>query len=382
MAPRTRSVFTAEREPNPSRVENVPLTTALPAEGSPTTTISDSDLAAMQATVERLTRYKQLQEQLATLRSEIPGLTPTDPLPTRRRYHGDNSDDEREIKLKNIPTFSLDFNLQKRQEWLLDLAQQFDGAQKKYHDDRKKILGALCYMEPICRQRWYRHIEEKGSNHLRDMREDWPYFKDWTLTLIKNAASLESEVMGQLERIHQLKDEDPREFHARLDTLEQHFPRAAEKERALTYFAKLQYDLQNTIRRHIIRLPKTREEMIDIAYHFWDLERTEASRKRKRTERSPDPQRKKTDNQEPSQKPPGASRKNYKNPKGGYRKGRSNKDSASKDGLNPIGEDGKRNRCYICGSEEHYSNKCPNPPKEDEPAKAQSALQGNDSETD
>lgn len=392
MAPRTRSVSNAGREPNPSRVENVTPTTALPAEGSSTgtTTISDSDLAAMQATVERLTRYKQLQEQLAILRSEISKLTPTEPLPTRRRYRGDNSGDEREIRLKNIPTFSLDFNLQKRQEWLLDLAQQFDGAQKKYHDDRKKILGALCYMEPICRQRWYRHIEEKGSNHLRDIREDWPYFKDWTLTLIKNAASLESEVMGQLERIHQLKDEDPREFHARLDTLEQHFPRAAEKERALTYFAKLQYDLQNIIRHHIIRLPETREEMIDITYHFWDLERTEASRKRKRTERSPDPQRKKTNtqdskktgNQEPSQKPPGASRKNYKHPRGGYRKGRNHKDSPPKDGLNPIGEDGKRNRCYICGSEEHYSNKCLNPSKDDKPVKVQSALQGNDSETE
>ena len=392
MAPRTRSISTVEREPNPSRVEHVTPTTALPAEGSPTgtTTISDSDLAAMQATVERLTRYKQLHEQLATLRSEISGLIPTEPLPTRRRYRGDDSDDEREIKLKNIPTFSLGFNLQKRQEWLLDLAQQFDGAQKKYHDDRKKILGALCYMEPICRQRWYRHIEEKGSTHLRNMREDWPYFKDWTLTLIKNAASLESEVMGQLEKIHQLKDEDPREFHARLDALEQHFPRVAEKERALTFFAKLLYDLQDTIRLHIIKLPETREEMIDVAYHFWDIQRTEASRKRKRTERSPDPQRKKTntqdikktDSQEPSQKPPGASRKNYKNPKGGYRKGRNNKDSPSKDGLNPIGEDGKRSQCFKCGSEEHYSRRCPKPPMDDEPAKAQGALQGNDSETE
>ena len=118
MAPRTRSVSNAGREPNPSQVENVTPTTALPAEGSPTgtTTISDSDLAAMQATVERLTRYKQLQEQLAILRSEISELTPTEHLPTRRRYRGDNSDDEQEIRLKNIPTFSLDFNLQKRQE--------------------------------------------------------------------------------------------------------------------------------------------------------------------------------------------------------------------------------------------------------------------------
>lgn len=80
--------------------------------------------------------------------------------------------------------------------------------------------------------------------------------------------------MGRLNRACQRKDEDPREFHARLDTLEQHFQRRAEKERALSYSAKLRYDLQVTICRHIIKLPEIREEMIDVAYHFWDLEKT------------------------------------------------------------------------------------------------------------
>uniref|UniRef100_UPI0019D003E7 hypothetical protein n=1 Tax=Blastococcus litoris TaxID=2171622 RepID=UPI0019D003E7 len=71
-----------------------------------------------------------------------------------------------------------------------------------------------------------------------------------------------------------------------------HFPRSAEKERALSYFAKLQYDLQSAIRRHVIKLPEIREEMIDLAYHFWDLEKTEQARKRKRTDKLTKPLRK------------------------------------------------------------------------------------------
>jgi hypothetical protein len=165
-----------------------------------------------------------------------------------------------------------------------------------------------------------------------------------------------------------MKDEDPREFHARLDTLERYFPRVAEKERALSFFAKLLYDLQDDIRRHIIKLPETREDMIDIAYHFWDLNRSESNRKRKRTENTEESPRKKNQS---SQKPQDTKTKS------GTSKG-----TPTKDRLNPIGDDGKRNRCFNCGSEKHYSNKCPEPKKDQPTATAQNTLQGNDSETD
>lgn len=332
----------------------------------------DANLAATQATIEKLQRLKDLQDQVETLKSQLTGRNQGENLLDPYRELSDPSGRGQDIKLKNIPTFTLNSSLQQRQEWLLDLQQQFEGDLRRYHDGRTQILGALSHMDTTCRQRWYRHVDEKSPNSQRNLKEDWPYFKDWTLTLIKNAASLESEVMGQLEKARQYKEEDPREFHARLDTLERHFPRVAEKERALSFFAKLLYDLQNDIRRHIIKLPETREEMIDIAYHFWDLQRSETNRKRKRTETTEESPRKKDSNQTPKGPQENRKPRQPRNSKGTYTKGR----------LNPIGDDGKRNQCFNCGSEKHYSNKCPDPPKEKTTATVQSTLQGNDSETD
>jgi DNA repair exonuclease SbcCD ATPase subunit len=352
--------------------EENPITDAIPPT-VPVQNITDLDanLAATQATIEKLQRLKDLQDQVETLKSQLMGRNPDEALSSPYRDLYDPSGRGQDIKLENIPTFTLNSSLQQRQEWLLDLQQQFEGDRRRFHDDRTQILGALSYMDTTCRQRWYRHVDEKALTLQRNPKEDWPYFQDWTLTLIKNAASLESEVMSQLEKARQQRDEDPREFHARLDTLERHFPRIAEKERALSFFAKLLYDLQDEVRRHIIKLPETREEMIDIAYHFWDLQRSEANRKRKRTESTEERSRKK-DSYQNSQ---------TTNMKRGW-KPKTDKDTPTKTRLNPIGENGKRNQCFNCGSEKHYSNKCPDPLKDQPTAAAQSVHQGNDSETD
>lgn len=381
MVPRTRSTPVSETEPGPSRITEESSSTQTEAPPPTSRTQLDINLAATQDTIQKLQRYKDLQEQLATLESEIALRHPNASFQTTRRNPHEFYDQDQEIKFKNIPTYTLNYSLQKRQEWLLDLQQMFEGAPKRYHDGRTQILGALNHMDTTCRQRWYRHIDEKATDSQRGLKEDWLYFKEWTLTLIKNAASLETEVMGQLERAFQHREEDPREFHARLDTLEQHFPRLAEKERALAYFAKLRYDLQNTIRRHVIKLPETREEMIDVAYHFWDLDLTESTRKRKRPERSPDPSRKRTATETSPPESSRARKRSPQNPRGGYRKPRKDQGSTSKPRLNPVGENGKRNQCFNCGSEEHYSNKCPKP-QNNQPATIQSARQGNDSETE
>jgi hypothetical protein len=265
MVPRTRSTPSIEEAPNPPRTAEETPTVTDPVS---TTADLDANLAATQATIEKLQRLKDLQDQVEILKSQLMGRNPDETLLDLHRDLYDPSGKGQDIKLKNIPTFTLNSSLQQRQEWLLDLQQQFEGDLRRYYDGRTQILGALSHMDTTCRQRWYRHVDEKAQTLQRNLKEDWPYFKDWTLTLIKNAASLQSEVMGQLERARQLRDEDPREFHARLDTLERHFPRVAEKERALSFFAKLLYDLQNDIRRYVIKLPETRKEMIDIAYHF------------------------------------------------------------------------------------------------------------------
>lgn len=382
MAPRTRSTPIAERESNPPRPEGDHRPTVArteddslappgetSTEGANPPAPSDAVLEAIQSNIARLKRYKELQDEVARLQAEISYGDLADTLPTRRRRRDDDSDDDREIKLKNIPTFALEFTLQQRQEWLLDLAQQFDGAPRKYYNNKKKILGALSYMDPICRQRWYRHIEEKGATHLLDMKEDWPYFKNWTLTLIKNAASLEAEVRSQLERTHQKKDENPKEFHSRLDAFEQHFTRQPEKERALTYFAKLRYDLQELINLHIIKLPETRDEMINIAHHFWEIQAAANNRKRKPAE-----------DQSTFSRRPRKQSKPFKDHKDSQSK---HKDFSSKDDLNPVGRDGERNRCFNCGSKRHYSNKCPHPLK-DKDRNASTTIQsaqGKDRET-
>jgi hypothetical protein len=392
MPPRTRSTPSTEEAPNLPRnaddqtVEEVVQTT--PSD-------LDLNLAAAQATIEKLQRLKDLQDQAERLRFEILGRNPNDPPPTLYRDTFQSFGKDQEIKLKDLPTFTLDYTLQKRQEWLLDLQQMFEGAPKKYYDDRTKILGAINHMNSTCRQRWYRHTEEKGPILPRNPKEDWPYFRDWTLILIKNAASLESEVMGQLEKTYQGRDEDPREFHARLDTLEQHFPRSAEKERALTFFAKLNYNLQNTIRLHRMELPETRDAMIDVAYHYWGLTKSEAERKRKRDEKSADPSRKKT-SKDPSQNPQqdgsprpqrgghrgrgyrgsGRQRGHFSGYNNGFARETPAKDSriTSEEGLDHI-------TCYKCGEKGHYANSC-SKKSDGKPAIVQNAQQGNDSETE
>lgn len=338
----------------------------------------DSNIAASEERARKLETYKQLQVTIARLEAE---LKPSATSPNHRRLSADLPDHDKEIKFKNVPTYTLSYSLQERQEWLLDLQQMFEGAPKRYHDGRTRILGALNYMDTTCRQRWYRHIDEKATNSNRNLKEDWPYFREWTLTLIKNTATLETEVMGQLERTFQHKGEDPREFHARLDTLEQHFPRLAEKERALAYFAKLRYDLQNTIRRHVIKLPESREEIIDVAYHFWDLDRVDFVRKRKRTEGPPERPRKRTTTDESSQESLTARNGDPRNQRRGHWRTRNDRETSPKSHLNAIGKDGKRNRCYNCGSERHYSNRCPKP-QDSRPVTVQSAQRGNGAKTE
>lgn len=185
MAPVTRSASVLETEPNPHRpTDESPAVASTAEEPStataidPLTTVSEEELAAVEATIARLTRWKELQAEKARLESEIAGIGTTETLSHRHRYRDESSDDEREIKLKSVPIFTLDYTLQKRQEWFLELTQVFDGAPRKYRTERRRITGALCFMDPTCRQRWYRHLEEKGSTRLRDIKEDWPYFKD------------------------------------------------------------------------------------------------------------------------------------------------------------------------------------------------------------
>jgi hypothetical protein len=89
--------------------------------------------------------------------------------------------------------------------------------------------------------------------------------------------------MTQLEKAHQRPSEDPREFHAYLDTLEQDFPQQAEKEWALVFFSKLDMELRLYIKWHLLKLPDNWDRMVTVATHYHSLLSTQQP-KRKREE--------------------------------------------------------------------------------------------------
>lgn len=309
----------------------------------------DRDLAAIQERVKKLERIKELQERAAQLEAEL-GTSSTGSKSKHQRHSSSPSSDERgEIKLQNIPLFALEFSLQKRQEWILDLQHVFKGAPRKYRTESKRILKALGHMQPVCRQRWYRYIAEKPAAEQLIAEESWSHFENWTLTLLRNTATLETEIMSQLERARQRNDQDPREFHAYLDTLEQHFPRKPEKERSLAFFAKLDRDLSRYIREHVITLPETRDEIVTLATHYWEL--SKPTNKRKSDDSMPTRGHGAHKRQRTSRR---------RSPQGAQ--GNTNSATSTKDEGNPTDEDGKRLRCFICRSDQHLANKCPERP--------------------
>ncbi|CEJ62923.1 hypothetical protein PMG11_11408 [Penicillium brasilianum] len=155
MVPRTRSTPSTEEAPNISRNLNESTTVEDETLHNAQTTPPDLDdsLVAVQATIEKLQRLKDLQDQADRLKSEVLGRSHDDlpPIPYRDPFQSSGKDQE--IKLKNLPTFTLDYTLQKRKEWLLDLQQTFEGAPKKYYNDRTKILRAISHINPTYRQR-------------------------------------------------------------------------------------------------------------------------------------------------------------------------------------------------------------------------------------
>ena len=295
------------------------------------------DLEKLQQEAQRWENYKAIQQKIIQLQQESKALHHELPSERHRKSASRSPDQRNEIKIKDIPLFSLDFTLQKRENWLADLRYTFEGAPWKYRTDNQKILAAIGHMDSACRQRWHRYIEEKVAIEDRETAETWLHFKEWTITLLRNSATLRSDVMSQLERAHQRFGQDPREFHAYLDTLEQHFPRRPEDDRALQFFAKLLPELKRYIQEHIIAMPTTREEMVAVATHYWNL----SSYSRKRKTESWDSSDSKT------------RRRNGPNLR------QFNKESLPKrtrDGTDRIR---KTLRCYICDSPDHLANKCP-----------------------
>ncbi|KAJ6101785.1 hypothetical protein N7486_004212 [Penicillium sp. IBT 16267x] len=142
-----------------------------------------------------------------------------------------------DIEIDDIPSFNIRFSIQKRHEWLINLDFAFQAAPRRYHNDKTKILGALRFMDSSYRTKWFEFTAEKEGEDYREAIETW----------------------------------NPRDFHTYLHSLEQHLGRESEENRALNLFSKLQNNLKQEIHRHVRPLPATRDEMVEIAVHYWNL---------------------------------------------------------------------------------------------------------------
>jgi hypothetical protein len=229
------------------------------------------DLDRIEQDISRLKRFQELQKTMAQLQEEIRERDQSLQLGYNQSHTSPQPPSKPEIWFRNLPVFTIDYTLQKREDWLRDMEYLFRGAPTKYAQDSFKIIAAISHMESTCRQRWYRYTEELTKESCREAEDSWPIFKEWTLTLIRNVATIESDVMTRLEKARQRPNEDPREFHACLDALDQHFPRQAEKERALVFFSKLDLELRLYIQRHLLELPDNRDRMVTVATHYHSL---------------------------------------------------------------------------------------------------------------
>ena len=114
----------------------------------------------------------------------------------------------------------MNFKVQDRLEWLADVKQDFKGAPWNYQYNTQKILHALSLIEPIYHQRWDRHFAEKILEVSRSEVETWEHFEEWTITLIKNLLIIQADTIVALNTARQRPGQDPRDFHAYLDSLE------------------------------------------------------------------------------------------------------------------------------------------------------------------
>lgn len=223
-----------------------------------------------------------------------PGGDPNDPSDTgsdsqpelsrRRRRRGSNdSSSSGEVKVTNIPVFSRKFTYPQRDAWLHDLSRAFEGAPRKYRYDRKKILFALNYMNSECRTIWSEFLHEQAPRRKIKYKNRFNRFKDWTLTLIRTNRPKALMLARQLEMTRQREGQDPHNFDIYLNSLERHFARRTEEDRATFFFAKLRRELTTDMERHNAELPTKRKEMVELAQRIWDANGWSSKKRKYRT---------------------------------------------------------------------------------------------------
>lgn len=181
-----------------------------------------------------------------------------------------------------------------------------------------------------------KNIEQLPLHPTIRKRDDW--IRDLTRAL-------------QLEDAKQRETQAPMDFHIYLDSLEKQFPRATEKQRALSFYAKLQRRLQDHITRHGPSIPETREEIVTLATRYWDS--MAISKKRPNENQQPTGQPWKSNRRFQGDSPGNPSRK-----PDGQKPPFSPANRTPARRSNP---DGKPLKCFRCDSTEHLAPDCPNP---------------------
>jgi hypothetical protein len=253
----------------------------------------------------------------------------------------------------NVPTFTRKFSLQDRKDWFNNLKVVLDGSPNRYFNDERKILASIMQMNNSCRQDWLRYLDDLPTDEEREEAgSTWSIFEEWTMTLITHTHQRKADVKTELEELHHRSNQHPRSFARELGILEDQFPRRDEEERALDYLKKLSKSLRESISLHGRELPKTREEMIDLAVHFWDHEQTQEREKSAQNK----PKKRKTYDSDEEERPQRFKRRGR--PYSSHSNSSKN-DTSGKPHQNPLGTDGKRTTCNICKSENHWAPNCP-----------------------
>lgn len=299
--------------------------------------------AQVEARIKQLEELQALQDKERALLESLQLPLNENPPNHRREPRDSSSSTEGEVKIKNIIELALPTTVRKRDDWLRDLHRAFNGARRRYRKGYKKILLALDHMDQEGRARWDRYLEEHGEIRRHELEEDWKAFEEWTLGLIKDAENRDVLLMSQLERAKQREGQTPQDFHLYLDSLEKHFPRHTEKQKALFYFSKLRYELRDHISLNSPNLPQSRDEMVTLATRYWDT----MVRQNKRKNNASGGQQQKKARREPSGASP-----NFP---------RINAEATPQRRGNPRDRAGNLLKCHSCGSTEHLLRSCPKP---------------------
>jgi uncharacterized protein YukE len=308
--------------------------------------------------MEELEKLQQREREL------VRQLFGKDKTSTKRKRDSSASSEEgsKAVKIKNLIQFTNSMTYRRRREWLQDLQRAFEGDFKKFATDKNRILFALDQMEEQPRNRWYSRCNNLPADQREFCLKDWKAFESWTEECVNDLADQASSVAKQIQNARQREGQAPYDFHYYLESLESAFPVRDEKTRALNFYTKLLPQLIDHIDLYHQDKPENREEMVRIATRYWktmqhkkrqrdSADTSTNSRGESHTGRPQHPQTphwprhdQKIDHHDDKRTEP----EGDEHPTHGRERPH---DDTQK---NPNG-----NTCYICGSDEHYANRCP-----------------------